>query len=151
MQKIKLNKKIKSNHIRGLSFNSSKTKFLLIRLKQQLAKLHIYSLHTTHSTCNRGFISDKLFTFSDQMSALSKSYYYHIRKLRCIHQYVDFKTASTITTSTVQSTLNYCNSFYHKLSNDLKLSSRAVDKMNIQTNKKCGCRVRPTRYAPGCL
>jgi len=49
-------------------------------------------------------------TFSDQITSLSKSCYYHIRQLRCIRPYLDFKTASTIATSIVHSKLDYCNS-----------------------------------------
>ena len=56
-------------------------------------------------------------TFSDQISALSKSCYYHIREFCCIRPYLDFKTASTITTSIVHSKLDYCNSLYHNLTN----------------------------------
>ena len=37
-----------------------------------------YSLITTHSARNLGFIFDEHLTFSDQISALSKSCYYHI-------------------------------------------------------------------------
>ena len=56
-----------------LSLNSSKNEFLLIRLKQQLSKIHDSSLTTTYSAHNLGFIFDEHLTFSDQISALSKS------------------------------------------------------------------------------
>jgi len=83
-----------------------KTEFLLIGLKQQLAKLHHHSL--THSARNLGFIFDEhLITLSNKISALSKSCYSHIRELRCIRPYLDFKTASTIATSIVHSKLDY--------------------------------------------
>jgi len=39
----------------------------------------------------------------------------HIRKLRCIRPYLDFKTASTIATSIIHSKLDYCNSRYYNL------------------------------------
>jgi len=100
-----------------LTLNSPKTEFLLIGLKQQLSKIHNSSLTTTHSARNLGFIFDEHLTFSDQISALSKSCYYHIRELRCIRPYLDFKTASTIATSIVHSKLDYCNSLYHNLPN----------------------------------
>jgi len=100
-----------------LTLNSSKTEFLLIGLKQQLSKMHDSSLTTTHSARNLGFIFDEHLTFSDQISALFKSCYYHIRELRCIRPYLDFKTASTITTSTVHSELDYCNSLCNNLPN----------------------------------
>ena len=51
-------------------------------------------------------------TFSDQISSLSRSCYYHIRQLRCIRPYLDFKIANTIATSIVHSKLDYCNSLY---------------------------------------
>ena len=39
----------------------------------------------------------------------------HIRELRCIRPYLDFRTASTIATSIVHSKLDYCNSLYYNL------------------------------------
>ena len=98
-----------------LTRNSSKTKFLLIGLPQQLAKINTSSLITTHSARNLGFIFDEHLTFSDQISALSKSCYYHIRELCCLRFYVDFKTANTIATSIVHFKLDYCNSLYYNL------------------------------------
>ena len=93
-----------------LTLNSSKMEFLLIGLQQQLSKIHNCSLNTTDSARNLGFIFDSHLTLSDQISSLSKSCYYHIRELRCIHPYLNFKTASTIATSIVHSKLDYCNS-----------------------------------------
>ena len=89
--------------------------YMLIDLSKQLAKINNSSLTTTHSARNLGFIFDEHLTFSDQMSSVSKSCYYHIRQLRCIRPYLDTKTASTIVTSIVQSKLDYCNSLYHNL------------------------------------
>jgi len=100
-----------------LTLNSYKTEFLLVGLKQQLSKIHDCFLTTTHSARNLGFIFDEHLTFSDQITALSKSCYYHIRELCCIHLYLDFKTASTIATSIVHSKLDYCNPLYHNLPN----------------------------------
>jgi len=98
-----------------LTLNSSKTEFLLIGLTKQLAKIHNSSLNITHSARNLGFIFDEHLAFSDQISSVSKSCYYHIRQLRCIRPYLDSKTASTIATSIVHSKLDYCNSLYHNL------------------------------------
>jgi len=78
-----------------LTLNTSKTEFLLIGLKQQLSKIQDSCVTTTHTAHNLGFIFNEHLTFSDQISALSKSCYYHIRELRCIRRYLDFKTAST--------------------------------------------------------
>ena len=96
---------------------SSQTKFLLIGLKQQSVKFHNCPIKATHSTRNLGIIFDEHHTFSDQISSLSKSCYSHIRALRCIHLYLDFKTASTIATCIVHSKLDYCNSLYFNLPN----------------------------------
>jgi len=98
-----------------LTLNSSKTEFFLIGLSKQLAKINNSSLTTTQSARNLGFIFDEHLTFSDQISSVSKSCYYHIRQLRCIRPYLDTKTASTIATSIVHSKLDYCNSLYHNL------------------------------------
>jgi len=78
-----------------LTLNTSQTEFLLVGLKQQLANIDSCLLDTVHSACNLGFIFDEHLTFSDQMSAVSKSCYSHIRQLRCIRPYIDFNTAST--------------------------------------------------------
>ena len=61
----------------------------LLKLNFLLAS-HNNSLITTYSACNPGFIFDEHLTFSDQISALSKSCYYHIRELCCL-LYLDFK------------------------------------------------------------
>jgi len=98
-----------------LTPNSSKTEFLLIGLKNQLAKIHNSSIDTCHSARNLGFIFDKHLTFSDQITSLSKACYYHIRQLRCIRPHLDSSTACTIATSIVHSKLDYCNSLYYKL------------------------------------
>ena len=71
-----------------LTLNSSKTEFLSIGLKQQLAKLQNISLNTTHSARNLGFIFDENLTFD---------------KIR--PYIVTSKTATTIATSIVHSNL----------------------------------------------
>ena len=91
-----------------LTLNFSKTEFLLIGLQQQRTKIHNCSLNTTDSARNLGFIFDSHLTFSDHLS-LSLVIITHIRELRCIRPYLDFKTASTIATSIVHSKLDYCN------------------------------------------
>jgi len=98
-----------------LTLNPSETEFLLIGLKNQLAKIHNSSLDTSHSARNLGVIFGEHFTFSDQITALSKACYCHIRQHRCIPPYLDSSTACTIATSIVHSKLDYCNSLYYKL------------------------------------
>ena len=80
-------------------------------------KIHNSSLNTTHSARNLGFIFDEHLTFSDQISAVSKACYYHIRQLRCtVLTLIDPTTACTTATSIVHSKLDYCNSLYYSLS-----------------------------------
>jgi len=98
-----------------LTLNTSKTEFLLIGLKQQLAKIQNCTVNTTHSACNLG-IFDEYLTFSDQISALSKSCYSHTRELRCICPYLDFKTANTIAIFIAHSKLDHYTTTYLILS-----------------------------------
>jgi len=70
---------------------------------------------TSHSARNLGFIFDEHLTFFDQITALAKACYYHIRQLRWIRLYLDSSTACTIATSVVHSKLDYCNSLYYNL------------------------------------
>jgi len=74
-----------------VTLNTSKTEFLLIGLKQQLAKINSCSLDTVHSARNLGFIFDERLTFFDQIYALFKSCYSHIRQLRCISKVIDHR------------------------------------------------------------
>ena len=78
-------------------------------------------------------------TLSDQISALSKSCYSHIRQLRCIRSYLDLKTASTIATSIVHSKLDYCNSIYFNLPksqiNRLQLIPNSLARVVVKTPK----------------
>ena len=106
-----------------LTLNPSKTEFLVIGLPQQLAKISNPSLSPSPGTTilpsnsarNLGFIFDRHLDFSDQISAVSKSCYLHIRDLRRVRSCLDHKTACTIATSLVHSKLDYCNSLYHGL------------------------------------
>ena len=106
-----------------LSLNPSKTEFLLIGLRQQLAKIPEPSLTLSDSTIvspassarNLGFIIDPHLNFTDQVSSVTRSCFYHIRDLRRIRPFIDFETARIIGTSLVHSKLDYCNSLYHGL------------------------------------
>jgi len=53
-----------------LTPNFSKTEFLLIGLKNQLAKIHNSSLDTSHTARDLGFIFVEHVTFSDQITSL---------------------------------------------------------------------------------
>jgi len=105
-----------------LTLNSSKTEFLLIGLKNQLAKIHNSSLDTSHSAGNLGTL--KHLTFSDQITALSKACYYHIRQLHCIRPYLDSSTACTIATS-----INVKNlQFIHSVNGDGSKTAKIIQR-----------------------
>jgi len=117
-----------------LTLTTSKTEFSF-HWTQQLAKFHNCPIETTHLVRNLGIVFDEHLTFSDQISSLSKSCYSHIRALRCIRPYLDFRTASTIATSIVHSKLDYSNSLYFNLTNfqisRLKQILNSLDKLKI--------------------
>ena len=50
----------------------------------------------TQSACTLGFIFEEHLSFSDQISALSKSCYYHIRAVCCIRPYLDLHSSKSI-------------------------------------------------------
>ena len=118
-----------------------KRNFLLIGNRQQLTKIQNTSLNTTHSALNLGFVFDEHLTLSDQISALAKSCYSHIRQLRCIRPYLDLKTASTIATSINHSKLDYCNSLYFNLPksqiNRLRLIQNSLARVVVKVPKSC--------------
>ena len=77
-----------------------------------ISKIHESSLTTGNSAHNLGFIFYEHLTFSDQITALSRSCCYHIRELRSIRPYIGFKIASIIATLIVYSKLDYCKLDY---------------------------------------
>jgi hypothetical protein len=106
-----------------LALNPSKTEFLVIGTSQQTSKLPNTELTLTPETSipptssarNLGFIFDSHLTYHDQISALSKSCFFHIRDLRRIRPCLDYHTAANIAASLVHSKLDYCNSLYLNL------------------------------------
>ena len=107
---------MKTNYINvNINSNINVNRRAVVIVRVVAAVVDNSSLNTTHSARNLGFIFDEHLTFSDQISSLSKSCYSHIRQLRCIRPYLDFKTASTIAASIVHSKLDYCNSLYYNL------------------------------------
>jgi exonuclease III len=127
-----------------LSLNPSKTEFLIIGLPQQLSKLNSPIIHLPNnvtlspvtSARNLGVIFDNNLTFSQHISAISKSCFLNIRDLRRIRNTIDQTTACTIATSLIHSKIDYCNSLLLNLpatqTNRLQLvlnsAARAVTK-----------------------
>ena len=111
-----------------LSLNSAKTEFLLVGLPAQLSKIHNPILKISSNTTiqpvssarNLGIIFDSNLSFSDHISYISKSCFSHIRDLRRIRNTLDHKTAALLQlNSLIHSKLDYCNSLYLNISNQL--------------------------------
>jgi hypothetical protein len=133
-----------------LSLNPSKTEFLLVGLPHQLAKLNTdrslnisddITIQPVPSAKNLGFILDSHLSLSTHITQTTRSCYMHIRDLRRIRPHLDFKTASTIATSIVQSKLDYCNSLFFKLPssqlNRLQLVQNSLARAITRTPKFC--------------
>ena len=130
-----------------LSLNPSKTEFLLIGLPQQLKKINNPKIHLPNgvvlspvtSARNLGVIFDNNITFSQHISSVSKSCFYHIRDLRRIRNTIDRSTACTIATSLVHSKVDYCNSLFLNLpssqTNRLQLILNAAARAVTKTPK----------------
>ena len=81
---------------------------------------------------------DEHLTFSDQISALSKSCYSHIRELRCIAPILISK--QPIPSPPPLSTLNYCNS--------LGYTTNTFSVKQASTNPEPNCLARAVFKAP---
>ncbi len=109
---------------------------MIIGLPQQLAKLtnpcfsidHSVTLLHVPSARNLGVLLDSHLTFDKHISNITKSCIYHLRDLRRIRCTLDFKTASTIATSLVQSKLDYCNSLF------LNLPAHQINRLQLIQN-----------------
>lgn len=86
-----------------------------------------------------GVIFDSNFTFSEHISSVSKSCFYHIRDLRRIRNTIDLNTARLIATSIIHSKLDYCNSLFLNLpasqTNRLQLVLNAAARAVTKTPK----------------
>jgi hypothetical protein len=119
-----------------LSLNPSKTEFLIIGLRQQLAKLNhpTISLPNSVTLCpvksarNLGVIFDSTLSDSEHISAISKSCFNHIRDLRRLRSSIDQTTACTIATALIHSKLDYCNSLL------LNLPSSSTNRLQFVLN-----------------
>ena len=130
-----------------LSLNPSKTEFIVIGLPQQLKKIvspliHLpngVNLSPVSSARNLGIIFDNNLSFSEHISSVSKSCFYHIRDLRRIRNTIDLSTARTIAASIIHSKLDYCNSLFLNLpatqTNRLQLVLNAAARAVTKTPK----------------
>ena len=106
-----------------LALNPTKTEFLIIGSPQQLEKVSVSSIslpsnitvNVSSSARNLGFVFDSHLSHHEQISALTKACFFHIRDLRRIRTSLNSTTAALIATSLIHSKLDYCNSLYLNL------------------------------------
>ena len=122
-----------------LSLNPTKTEFLSLGVPGQLCKISDVVLHLSSQVDlsrvsiarNLGVLFYSTLSMSDQISAISKPCFSHIRDLRRIWSTLDLTTANTIATTLIHSKIDYCNSLllnhsaYHLNRLQLVLNSAA--------------------------
>ena len=98
-----------------LSLNSSKTQLIWLGTSQQLRKLDCSLISDNFpqfvfstSVRDLGFILDNSFTFSENISSLTRSSYYQLRSLRGIRKSVSTTTMTAIVHEFVCSRIDYC-------------------------------------------
>jgi hypothetical protein len=107
---------LSSNRLR---LNSSKTQYIWLGTRQQLAKLDLASLsnafpHISFSSSVRdlGIILDQELSFSKHISTLSRTCFYQLRQLRVVARSLSFSAASALVHAFISSRLDYCSSLY---------------------------------------
>jgi hypothetical protein len=131
-----------------LSLNPSKTEFLIIGLRQQLAKLihptislpNSVKLCPVKSARNLGVIFDSTLSYSEHISAISKSCFNHIRDLRRLRSSIDQTTACTIATALIYSKLDYCNSLL------LNLPASSTNRLQFVLNSAARAVTKTSRF-----
>jgi hypothetical protein len=131
-----------------LSLNPSKTEFLIIDLRQQLAKLNhptislpnSVTLYPVKSAHNLGVIFDSTLSYSEHISAISKSCFNHIRDLRRLRSSIDQTIACTIATALIHSKLDYCNSLL------LNLPASSTNRLQFVLNSAARAVTKTSRF-----
>jgi hypothetical protein len=126
----------------------SETEFLIIGLRQQLARLshptislpNSVTLYPVKSARNLGVIFYSTLSYSEHISAISKSCFNHIRDLRRLRSSIDQTTACTIATALIHSNLHYCNSLL------LNLSSSSTNRLQFVLNSAVRAVTRTSRF-----
>jgi hypothetical protein len=131
-----------------LSLNPAKTEFLLIGQPRQLAKLDHptislpdnVTLSPAISARNLGVIFDSKLSFTEHISAISKSCLYHIRDLKRLRSTIDQPTARIIATALIHSKLDYCNSLL------LNLPASHLNRLQLVLNSAARAVTRTSKF-----
>ena len=100
-----------------LSLNSNKTQLIWLGTPQQIKKIDFLLLSQTFpqftfstSVRDLGVTLDCSLTFSTHVTNLTRSSYFHLRRLRSIRRSVSLSTMTSIVHAFVCSRIDYCNS-----------------------------------------
>ena len=100
-----------------LLLNTSKTQFIWLGTPQQLHKLELillsekFSLFSFSSSVrDLGVVLDSSLTFTEHISNLTRSSYFHLRRLRVIRRSVSSSIFTTLVHAFICSRIDYCNS-----------------------------------------
>ena len=98
-------------------------------------------LNPVNKVRNLGVLFDASFKFSDQVNALRRSCYYHIRDFARIRRHLPKHVAISVANALVSSRLDYCNSILESIS--------AHDMRRLQNIQNSLCRIifRKSRYS----
>src|SRR6218665_3725454 len=90
-----------------LSLNPSKTQLIWLSTRQQLLKLDFAFLTSVRDL---GVTLDNTLSFSAHISNLSRSSFYHLRRLRAVRRSVSMPSFKSMVNAFVCSRIDYCNS-----------------------------------------
>ena len=100
-----------------LSLNPNKTQLIWFGTRQQLHKLDFpllterFPSFTFHSSVrDLGVVLDSTLTFSQHIANLTRSSYFHLRRLRAIRRSVSSSVFTSIVHAFICSRIDYCNS-----------------------------------------
>ena len=102
-----------------LSFNETKTEFMICGLRQQLTKVITTSITigdavipVVEKAKSLGFILDSSLTLKDHISKLTSSAFFHLKNIKQIRKYLNNDATETLVHAFISSKLDYCNSLF---------------------------------------
>ena len=109
--------------INRLRLNPSKTEFIWLGTRQQLAKIDFSALSTafplfSFSTSVRdlGVILDQELSFTKHINSVTRSCFYQLRQLRVISRSLSSNAAAILVHAFISSRLDYCSTLYAGIS-----------------------------------
>jgi hypothetical protein len=109
-----------------LKLNEDKTQVIWLGTRQQLDKITTDTLTLQSTTVpfsttvnDLGVLLDGQLTMANHVAALSRACLFHLHQLRSIKQSLSPDTSRTLVQSLISSRLDYCNSLFSGVSNQL--------------------------------